>query len=91
MFKVLYHSTSFLEYAQDPLLTNGFFCRMWDSTNSDKISASTINKEYEHLSIELINACLFGVPAVSGYSLFQSDMSTKPEIQEVRSLLIGFN
>ena len=57
----------------------------WDSMNIDKISASTISKEYEHLSIELINACLFGVPAVSGYSLFQSDMSAKPEIQEVHS------
>jgi hypothetical protein len=53
--------------------------------NLDKISASTISREYEHLSIDLIHACLFGVPAVSGYSLFQSDMSTKPEIQEVLS------
>ncbi len=59
----------------------------WDYVimNIDKISASTISREYEHLSIDLIHACLFGVPAVSGYSLFQSDISTKPEIQEVLS------
>jgi hypothetical protein len=56
--------------------------------HADKIAVSVINKEFPHLSIDLIESCLFAVPTVSGYSLFHSVMAKTQEVQEVRSCRI---